>query len=107
VEGKRLTTLWWITGLIALILLIATAGLFLRAEQIEESGIVAYVTSSQSAPFLRDQPSNTGAVLMVLDIGSPVRIKDSATRSNIDWYFVNIGDRSGWLRASLISFDPP
>ena len=106
-EGKRLKILCWITGLAALGLLVVTVGLFLRAGQIEESGLVAYITSSQAAPFLRDQPSNNGSVLMVLDIGSPVRISDSSTRSNVDWYFVNVGDTSGWLRASLISFDPP
>lgn len=106
-EGKRLKILCWITGLAVLALLIVTAGLFLRADQIEESGIVAYIAGSQAAPFLRDQPSDNGAVLMVLDIGSPVRVSDSSTRSNVDWYFVHVGDRFGWLRASLISFDPP
>ena len=106
-NGKRLKILWWVTGLAALALLVVTVGLFLRADQIDESGIVAYITGSQAAPFLRDQPNSDGAVLMVLDLGTPVRVSDSSTRGNVDWYFVNVGELSGWLRASLISFDPP
>ena len=106
-DNRRLKILWWITGLSALILLVATVALFLRAEQIQESGIIAYVARSQAAPFLRDEPGNNGAVLMVLEYGSPVRISDSTSRSNVDWYYVDAGETSGWLLASLISFEPP
>ncbi len=103
----RLRLFWWLAGLVALILLAITVALFIRAEQIEDSGILAYVTNAQTAPFLREQPGNGGAVLMVLESGSPVRVRDSATRNNQDWYYVDAGQTSGWLLASLISFDPP
>jgi hypothetical protein len=106
-NSKRMRILWWLTGLMALILLLATVALFVRADHIEESGILAYVTRSQAAPFLREQPGNDGAVLMVLEYGSAVRISDSETRSNQDWYYVETGEASGWLLASLISFEPP
>ena len=40
-NGKWLKSLWGITGLAALILAIATLALFQRADQIEETGIIA------------------------------------------------------------------
>ncbi|MGD2078855.1 MAG: SH3 domain-containing protein [Chloroflexota bacterium] len=99
--------LWRLAGLVALILLMATTFLFVRADRLQDKGILAYVTSSQAAPFLRDKPSRSGAVLMVLELGSPVRISDSATTMNQDWYYVDAGDKSGWLLASLVSLEPP
>jgi len=104
---KRIKRLWWFTGLLALILLLVTVALFVRAGQVEDKGILAYVAGSSAAPFLRTQPGNDGAILMVLEVGSPVRITDSATRNNQNWYHVNIGERSGWLLASLITLDSP
>ena len=106
-EGKRLRIMWWITGLAALCLLAVTAVLFLRANQIEESGIVGYVARSETAPFLRDRPTNNGSGLTVLEYGTQVRVSDSASRSDVGWYYVDAGEASGWVRASLISFDPP
>lgn len=103
----RSKIIWWLTGLAILALLVATAALFARADRIEESGILAYVTRSQAAPFLRDQPGNNGAVLMVLEYGTPVRITDSSTNNGQDWYLVDTTETSGWLLASLISFEPP
>jgi hypothetical protein len=44
---------------------------------------------------------------MVVEPGSPVRVKDSATRNNQEWYFVDTGQVSGWLLASLITFESP
>lgn len=106
-NGKWLKSLWGITGLAALILAIATLALFQRADQIEETGIIAYVANSGSAVFLRDQPNSNGAVLTALETGTLVRVTDSATRSNVDWYHVVAGENSGWLPASRISLDPP
>jgi hypothetical protein len=105
--NKRQKMLWWLTGLVALGLLVTTLALFARADRVREAGILAHVTTSQAAPFLRDQPGNAGDVLMVLEFGAPVRIKDSATRNDQQWYLVDVGEMSGWLLASLISFDPP
>jgi hypothetical protein len=104
---ERLKRVWWLTGLVALGLLLVTVALYLRAEQIQGGGIQAYVAASQSAPFLRAQPESNGAVLMVVEPGSAVRLKDSATRNNQDWYFVDTGQVSGWLLASLVTLEPP
>lgn len=104
---KRLRIVWWFTGLVALGLLLVTVALFVRADRIQDNGILAYVGGSQAAPFLREQPGNGAAVLMVLESGSPVYVKDSATRNNQEWYYVDAGETSGWLLASLITSDPP
>ena len=106
-NGRWFKGLWAITGLAALILLIATVTLFRRADQIEESGIVGYVANGGPAVFLRDQPSSSGAVLTILEPGVSVRVTDSTTRGNVDWYQVVTEENAGWLHKSRISFDPP
>jgi hypothetical protein len=104
---ERLKMLWWFTGLIAFGLLLVTLALFVRAGRIQDNGILAYVTGSQVAPFLREQPGNSSAVITVLEFGTPVRVKDSVSRSNQDWYYVDTGQMTGWVLASLVSFEPP
>jgi len=104
---QRLKQLWWFTGLVAFALLLVTLALFARADRIQDRGVLAYVAGSQTAPFLREQPGNSSAVLMVLELGTPVRVKDSVTRNNQDWYYVDTGQATGWVLASLIAFEAP
>lgn len=107
-RSKWLRLLWWFTGLTALLLLVVTVALFMRAGQIEEeTGVLAYIAQSQSGAFLRERPSDDGPVLTIVEAGRPVRIGDSTTRGNVDWYFVDAGELSGWLEAASVTFDKP
>lgn len=105
-ERKWRKVLCWVTGLTIMSLIALTIALFLRANQIEEAGIIGYVTNMEAAPFLRERPGNNGPVITVLEHGTMVHITDSTSLSTGDWYFVRVDGTSGWLQAALISFEP-
>ena len=106
-SSKLRTILWSLTGLLALFLLLATVGLIIKAQSVEDIGLVVYVTGSRGSAYLRAQPSKESKVVTVLRKGDPVMVKNARTVDDDDWYYVQTDHKAGWLLAENTSLDKP
>ena len=104
---KRLTILWIITGLAAVILLVFTLNLRSRALTQEAAGFTGRITGLNSAVYLYEQPSTTSRIVTILDLGATVHVSDSDSDGSTEWYYVDSEGAAGWLPASRVSHDPP
>lgn len=104
---KRLTFLWIVTGVAAVVLVVFTLNLRSRALEQEAAGFSGTIGGVNSAVYLYERPSASSRIVTILDLGAPVHVSDSEDDGNIDWYYVNSAGAAGWLPASRVSANPP
>ena len=99
---RTLRTLWILTGLVALALLVATIALGIQAQTVQELRVPAQITSARTPVYLRDYPSATQRILTLLEPGTQVIVVDAAARDGRNWYQVEVDDRLGWVPAANV-----
>jgi uncharacterized protein YgiM (DUF1202 family) len=104
---KTLSTLWIITGLVALVLLAATIGLASKARAKAILNSEVYLSRTNSLNVLRDQPDRFSRIIATLKRGTAVTVRDSVTRDGQTWYYVEARTASGWVEAEYVSREPP
>lgn len=104
---KIISVLWVLAGLVAVVLLVATIGLAVKARDQADRGVTAYLTSGSKLVILLKQPSQAGIVAAIVERGTAVAIVDAITESDQTWYHVKAGTDSGWVQAEYISLSPP
>jgi uncharacterized protein YgiM (DUF1202 family) len=104
---KTLSTLWIITGLVALVLLAATMGLASQARARAILNSEVYLSRTSSLNVLYDQPDRFSRIIATLKRGTAVIVRDSATEDGQTWYYVEARTASGWVEAEYVSREPP
>jgi hypothetical protein len=98
---------WKITGLIALVLLLATFSLAVKSRAYDDSAIVGYVTAPGSSAYLRSQPSEESRIVTILERDTVLWIKNSITKDSQTWYHVETDADSGWIPSENVSLEHP
>ena len=104
---KLLSRLWILTGLVALVLLVATVSLTSRAASQADQTVTVYLTGGGRLFQLYEEPDRLARVRSVLDYGTAVEVVDSTKDMDQQWYYVEVEDKSGWIPAEYISLEPP
>ena len=106
--SKRLLRyLWILTGLVALVLAAATAGLIVRARTQVRHGVTAQLVGSSSLFHLREQPILKSRIVAIMERGTTVTVFNSVTENDQTWYRVQAGEQAGWIQAQYVRLDAP
>jgi SH3-like domain-containing protein len=104
---RTISILWVITGLAALIMLIATLHLTIKTRNAARVEVTAYISGSKPSVYMRQSPSEHSKIVTILKVGTRISIKNASTENEIDWYYVSYEDQSGWIPVDQISLNPP
>lgn len=105
---RTLTTLWIITGLVALALLAATIGLARRARTRVVVSSTVYLTSGSITVGLHEEPNQESPVIAMLVRDSAVTVLAIADEGGQTWYYVQKGTMTpGWVPAQDIRINAP
>ena len=88
--------LWFLAGIIALILLLATGALYVKAN----SGPVSFagtVAGPEGAVYLRSRPHPSAGVVTILEPGDLLEVQGSRDVDGTYWYEVHAEGNRGWL----------
>ena len=100
--------LWAITGLIALVLAVATWSLAARTRSQAILGQPVVLTGRGSAVELHQEPDPDSPIIAALVRGSTVVVLDQDNQDGQIWYLVRKGTMTpGWIPASSISAESP
>jgi uncharacterized protein YgiM (DUF1202 family) len=104
---KTLSTLWIITGLATVVLLVTTIRLANKASTQAILNSEVYLSRTSSLNVLHDQPDRFSRVIATLKRGTAVIVRDAATEDGQTWYYVEARTASGWVEAEYVSQEPP
>jgi len=107
VSKKLFSRLWILTGLVALVLLVATVSLASRAISQTDQTVTVYLTGSGRLFQLYEEPDRLARIRSVLDYGTAVDVVDSTEDGDQLWYYVEVEDKKGWIPAESVSLKPP
>ncbi len=94
------TRLWQITLIVILLLIVATIGLAVQAQNQPVIGVNAQLNGRS---YLRDAPHGAAQVVNVLRSGTAVTITDSTEQGMSTWYQIEVGTQEGWLPATAVT----
>lgn len=98
-------TLWRITALVAVGLLIATFILVYQAVNLPQTGLQGKLTGSNPTIYLRAEPSGSGKIVTILERGTTVNVIDTSSNQNIIWIHIKAGSFTGWVPQANIIFE--
>lgn len=106
-KNSSLKIAWLLTGIVALILLVATISLTTKTVLNASSGHTAYLTSPTQLIYLHEEPNAYSKSVAIKEHGTAVTVFQTHRGGNQTWYFVNADETSGWVTESRISTIPP
>lgn len=104
---KLYATLWTLTGLVAIGLLIVTVILAYRNWNQPQIEFGATLTSPNPTVYLRTEPAGSSTIVTILERGSMVHVLDVATYQNVRWMKIKAGKFTGWVPGANINFTNP
>ena len=104
---KTLSTLWVITGLVALVLAATTIGLAAKARTKAILNSEVYLNRKSSLNVLHAQPDRFSRIIATLKRGMAVTVRGYVTKDGQTWYYVEARTASGWVEANYVSPNPP
>jgi uncharacterized protein YgiM (DUF1202 family) len=104
-SNKVCATLWKITSLAIVGLLIVTFILAYQAVNLPQTGLYGKLTSSNPTIYLYSEPSTGSKVVTILEGGGKVYVTDIVTQESIEWVKIRTGRFSGWLSKANIAFE--
>ncbi len=104
---KTLSTLWIITGLVALVLMAATIGLASKARAKAVLNSEVYLSRRSSLNVLHNQPDRFSRIIATFKRGTAVIVRDSTAKDGQTWYYVEARTARGWVEAEYVSSNPP
>lgn len=102
---KTYATLWKITGLAAIGLLVATMLLAYQAGRQPGTELIARITSASPTIYLRAEPSANSKIVTILERGSTVSVLDSVINQDTRWMKIDSGHFTGWIAEVNIVFE--
>ena len=106
-SSPALKVLWYITGGVAVLLLIITLILVAQARGVSSDNFTGTINDQDSAVYLRSQPEKTGSIIAILDPGTEVYVDRSTTREDTTWYHIKTESGSGWIPETDLSLSRP
>ena len=103
---KTITRLWYLTGLLALLLLVGTASLAARGADLDDVGFDASLNRFGGPVVVREGPSGLDAIITILPQGSPVFVVQAVESEGRNWVLIRAGDFEGWTPADEIQMPP-
>jgi hypothetical protein len=100
-------TLWRMTTMVAVLLLVFTILLVIKDRSISSSGFTGYISQQDSLVYLRSQPDETSRTVAILNPGSVVFVDHSTDRDNLTWYHVKSENGIGWIQEENLTLTPP
>jgi len=107
VSEKIFSRLWMVTGLGALVLVVATIGLGVKARSQANQTVTVYTVDKNIVISLYAEPSMASRIVTVLERGEPLAVTDYTNRGDQTWYHVNTKTGSGWIHANHLSLNSP
>jgi uncharacterized protein YgiM (DUF1202 family) len=104
-HNQPYSTLWKITLLVAIGLLIATFILVYQVLRMPQTVFQANVISPNPTIYLRAEPSAGSNIVTVLERGSMVYVMDTVMSQDIRWMKIEFGHFSGWIPDTYLSFE--
>jgi uncharacterized protein YgiM (DUF1202 family) len=99
--------LWKITVSAAVVLLIFTLLLIIKAQNINSTGFIGYIGSPNSTVYLRSQPDEFSRTIAILNPGTEVYVSHSTSRDGSTWYHIRTDNGAGWIPESNLSLTQP
>ena len=104
---KLLSALWIFTAFVTIMLIAATVNVARKARASQEAGFVGYITGVNSAVYVYERPRRTSSILTIVDLETPVLVKDSSEDGDMTWYLIRSENAEGWLPSERVSTEPP
>jgi SH3-like domain-containing protein len=98
---------WLLTGIVAMLLLIATIALTAKMVSSASSGYTAYLASPTQLIYLHEEPSAYSKSIAIKEHGTAVTVLRTHREGNQNWYFIDADETSGWVSESRIRSTPP
>ena len=94
---KAISRLWTLTGIAALLLLIATAALALRADDLAGAGYQGTLSGTGGPVLVREGPSGLHPITTILPDGTAVFVTESLEAEGRVWVRVETEAIEGWV----------
>ncbi len=105
---RTLTTLWIVTGLVALVLAALTIRLAARARNQIVVNSTVYLVGEGVSVGLHEGPDPASPIIAVLVRGSAVTVLDFATEGGQMWYYIQKEAMTpGWVPAEHVRRSSP
>ena len=102
-SSLSLNTLWRVTAGVAVLLIVMTFLVAVKARKITSNGFTGYISGQSAIVYLRSQPTNTSQTIAILNPGTPVFVDHSTTREDLTWYHVKTENGNGWIPETDLS----
>ena len=100
---RRLYTLWLLTAMVAVALLVATITLADRARTYRILNGTVYLTGRENTVHLRQEPDGESPVVAAFVRGSAVTVLEVSSGEGQTWYLVQKGEMTpGWVPADQV-----
>jgi hypothetical protein len=106
VSEKTISRLWYLTGILALLLLIGTASLVTRGADLDDVGFDAALNRSGGPVVVREGPTGLDPIITILPQGSPVFVVDATESEGRNWVLIQADEIEGWVPAEEIRVSP-
>lgn len=104
-HNQPYSTLWKITLLVAIGLLIATFILAFQVLRMPQTVFIAHLIGPNPTIYLRAEPSAGSNIVTILERGSTVYVMDTVTSQDIRWMKIEFGQFIGWIPEANLSFE--
>ena len=106
-HSQSQTLLRRITAGVAVLLLVLTLLLAVKARTKTSTGFTAYIASQNTIVYLRSQPLESSQTIGILNHGAEVFVDYSTTRNGTTWYYVKTENNTGWIPETSLSLTQP
>lgn len=103
---KTISRLWYLTGLIVLLLLAGTASLAARNADLDDVGFDAALNRSGGPVVVYEGPTGLDSIITILPQGSSVFVKEALESEGRKWVLIQAGEFEGWVPAEEIRIPP-
>ena len=103
---KTVSRLWYLTGMVFLILLIGTVSLAARSADLDDVGFDATLNRTGGPVVVREGPTGLDPIITILPQGSPVFVVDAIESQGRNWVLIRADEVEGWIPADEIRMPP-
>ena len=98
---------WFVTGLVAVALVVITIAFVVIAVGQAGLGVEVYLTNPTGLVQLHAAPSSSSTSIAILGDGTTAVVRDIRSIGDETWYLVETDAAAGWVNESRINRDPP
>ena len=103
---KTISRLWYLTGILALLLLIGTASLAARGADLDDVGFDAALNRSGGPVVVREGPTGLDPIVSIRPQGSGVFVVGATESEGRNWILIRVDEIEGWVPADEVRIPP-